>query len=357
MGAKAVEHEHVIEGRLESIGKMKDISTLSKPELDCYQNLVASLIQDSGYCTEFLGAVWPWEFARKSEQYESVIRLVDTEPVNLNSLKNLYNINMNTIFPVDVEAAWDDIKNKLDEAIPVIVNFDQFYAHYHYPHIYGKQHGEHAVMLLRYEDKSELVDCVSSIPFYKGTMHYNQLFMGMKEVSELSYTVLAFGDKNLIKSKYSVWREFLILIKQLRQAYTESLHQDSENEMIYAPGFKRLLEELILLDDQELSETLRILCTGTWGWHIDRRCKWTINFILLFKTNSNEEQLTRIIELLEENNRDWILVYRFLFKSSQTLKKNELYNTVERLERIIEREVKIFNDILTANEFIKMTEV
>ncbi|MGG4551398.1 BtrH N-terminal domain-containing protein [Paenibacillus humicus] len=337
--------------------KLKDIIPITTPELDCYQNLVASIIQDRGYCVEFLGAVWPWEFTRDSKRDKELFILVDTEPVNINSLKKIYNIRMEITFPKDIETAWVDIKNKLDEGIPVITNFDQFHAHYHYPHIYGKRHGEHAVMLLSYDDQTKLIACVSSIPFYKGTMHYNQLFMGMQEVSELSYTILVFGDAGLVKSKYNMWSEFHILIENLKLTYFGSMHQDSENEMIYAPGLKRLLEDLLLQENQQLSENLQTLCSGTWGWHIDRRCKWTINFILLFKNKLNEGTISRIVNLLEENNRDWVLVYRFLFKASQTLKKSELYNTVERLQHIIEREVNIFDEILTATDIIKMTEV
>lgn len=338
------------------INEFTNIEPYTELELDCYQNLLVSLISYYKYDIRNLGAIWPWQFVMwlpiPVDNYDE-IRMSSTECVIPERLKYLYNIEMKVSYLDNAGLRWAATKRNIAQGIPVIVGFDQYYAPYHYPHIYQKQHGDHAVLVIGYDDAGRQVSLVSAIPKYKGTMPYEVFFKGIHGALEPACITLSFGETKSTLNRFEIWAGFIDLVNQIKQSYQEPW-KPASNEYSYTPAIKRALEQVARLDDDQIIRILSKFCDGTWGWHIHRKCQWTIRFLLKYRELFVERDLQNIVNYFEENNREWELVFRFLFKVLQSRKRSILDNVINRLKIIEQRETELLDTLIETNYYNMM---
>jgi len=325
------------------------IEPYTELELDCAQNLYVTLIKFQGYEERYLGAVWPWEFILNSPEVDSidkwkVIRITNSKCVNQERLEKLYKARLIYYYPDSVDEMWEKIKDSLDRQVPVIAAVDQYYAHYHYPYIYKKQHGFHAVMPLCYDDNNMEIYCVSSVPRYKGTITYEEFTEGIKGCGVLWYAGLDFKDKPYRVDEEEVWNGFRNLVEDIKLRYENYCGKRNDSTgIIYTPDMINMLEELrFIKDDDRLLEEVDLFCDGLWGWSVGRKGKWLSEYLKMPFVKSGNNSWEECIELIEQNSRDWMLAYRVLFKGLQGGEiRNALSQALDKLYIVLERDRKL----------------
>lgn len=324
---------------------IKQIDPYTKLELDCYQNLLATFLVNNNFDVDYIGAVWPWEFLIENEE-KDMYKVESTEIITADTLKDIYNIKLIYKEDKDHVKLINEVKSYLDKDIPVIVGIDQYYVHYHYKYIYKKQHGIHSVIVTDINEEENLVNCVDAIPNeYKGTMPYEEFFEGVKAKSDPWYAVLEYPFGDLCVKKEQIFNLFVRKVKRAKEKYN---NQIDESKLCYTPHILKIVNDII--DCEDLDNQLKMtekLCDGVWGWQIDRKPMWTIEYLKTDYVKSKFSQWEECCELLEKNKKAWVAAYKYIFMATQSKKREAMLKGArDRLEKIVKSEEEIMNIIL-----------
>lgn len=306
-----------------------EIEPYVEPELDCLQNLYASLLQAHGLEVRYLGAIWPWEFRYIGDHKKYQIE--NTRCVTQKRLKTLYGVDLLRYKPETTEMMWEEIQQLLKQGIAVVAEIDQYYVPYHYPYIYQKKHGVHFVLLLGYNSKTDVLDCIDTIPKYKGTLRREEFLDGIKSNGRLWYSVIQFPQENRQIGEKVVWQNFHVSIMGLNRKYNTQMEIQKVYTSFFISRLKYVLEDR---ESQTLLQELVYMCNGTWGWEVDRKGNWLIEYIRITGKKKNT-CFNELAELIRRNNQNWTLVFRLLFRESKRKPREEMVLEAIRLLYVI----------------------
>ena len=326
-----------------------NIEPYTELELDCYQNLLVTLVSYYKYDVKYLGAIWPWQYVLLSQQNEfenSILRLRNVICASYERLKQFYGIKVNIVNYDDYSDAWEQIKAYLDKSIPVIVEVDQYYVHYHFPYIYKKQHGIYFVLLTGYNDSCTEAYCVDAIPYYKGMISVNELIEGMRSSAvDKKFYILDLPANKVDCGEDFVYSNLLDSLNQIKLSRSSSVSEVKLQKRIMLANdiICHINDWLIKKDDVELKEFIKILCDGTWGWEVERIGKWFAAYVQMPYVRSVFAGWEECVDLVSKNNYDWMVAFRLLFKGGQSKTRDMTYRALEKLTDIELREQRIIS--------------
>lgn len=327
--------------------KIKELEPYDYLKLDCFQNLVVTLLQHYQLPVEYLGTMWPWTFQVVPEMDEEdnllSYHVENAECATSQHIKEIYNADLVTEEIQDGSFVLEKVKKFIDQKVPVIVGIDQFYVPYHYPYIYHKLHGPHSIIVTTYESSKEEVECVDAIPRYKGTIPYSEFEEGVKQKERPWHSILLMPEEEFVLEEERIWNVFLDSVHNVRNNY-----EAGKYEICYAPAIRKIITSIVNNPEKEKQiYSLKQLCEGVWLWEIGRKPEWLVAYLKTPYVQHNYNKWQEVIELIEANNKDWQLASKFLFMAT---KKKENSGFLERVlgyfDVIIDREKGIMNLLL-----------
>lgn len=277
--------------------------------LDCFQNLVLSLIKNAGHDPRLFGSVWPWYFYL--DKFESV------RPYYFVTQQAIMELTGGELTEHCLNS---DVICELAQLVlkyPVIVNVDQFYIKHHYKDIYNVKHGNHSLMLLEYNKDLRSFWCVGIMPTYCGWI----------DEAEVMESILSFEKDNIGYLKCytysaSVYPIFNNPIMLTRRFINSILLAENDKGMFLNGLYDRIKN---FLSNENTFENG--IFTQRWFWEIERSGKFVSEFI---KSPYCDSQLIPIgkDELLYEMNiinRNLGFSFKLLYKYYLVGKK-ELYD-------------------------------
>lgn len=327
----------------------------SEPRLDCYQNCVATLLRAQGENIVYLGACWPWEFVvhAKSDTAHSLNDYVlrNTKCVKADVLKRFYGIYLRRSHAKG-EALLRELREGTRMKTPLIVNVDEFYMPYHFQHVYGKQHGVHTVLLFHMDSNKGLCQCISTIPMYKGDLPLESLKQGLEHNnSGWSYEVIERYEPHqiCIPEPEAVSHTFAQILRQVYKGMVTPYHfNKSGRNFLHTRQLNLFLKELRNIESKSVAQQrTEWFCQGDWGWNVDRKSQWLMNYLSYENKRIGLRHYERIMELIPEIDRTWRLAFRQLFKDYQLKGKGDcLYEVCNRLSWVEKTELDIISMLL-----------
>lgn len=321
-----------------------NIDAIDNIQLDCYQNLKALVLKRLDKNTDILGYCWPWEFVLKDRTVDGFV-VSDVEGLENGRFEEYYNVKYIEKEICKEEEWLLEIKDCIDQGLPSIVSFDEFYSFYHYGHVYQKEHGDHAILVYDYNDETRQISFVSAIPVYSGTMSYDLLTEGVLALPRA--TIIRIEPRNCEdeQSLDLIWNWFvedMLAIKNnyYKEGVTYSFRKDDK---LYAPQFLQILNEFGNLSEQEICTQLSTLLQGTWLWHIDRKAQWTLR--TLQNCNYIKKYEAEVQNYFDKVIPKWVIASRILFKFTITHRLNRFDEVKGIMNEIVETDLEFFEII------------
>ena len=291
-------------------------------EIDCFQNLLLSYLEYYGMNADELKFVWPYAFVKK-EADENKWRIEHDDAISIERIRKYYNAKCEMKYFDNNERKIDIIRELLKKDQAVFVCIDEYYVPYHYNYIYLNQHGVHTVLVTKIDEENNLVQLVSSIPYFKGEITLD-CFLNALESMQVNQWYCVLDENSFINPE-----------KYVLDVYKREIVMSTEKVD------KIILTEDILLYILDLKEENRAkniseLCKGTWGWKITKKGELLIEYI---KNNySRSPQLKEIVELIERLNSEWTRAYKLMYKSIISKKDEDLNKAINYLREECENE-------------------
>lgn len=317
-----------------SINEIEHILPYTEMKLDCFQNLIITMLNYYNVNIDFLGATWPWLFEKDYVNKE--VAIVNKIICNNERMKTLYNISLvQKTFDLNITA---DIR-KIVTDMPIIVNLDQYYVPHHYPHIFNKQHGRHSLLLLNF-DQNQGVFCLDTMPEYKGFIDCESLAMGIKsfpyKFGHLKYCWLESEKINYKSDQETLFIYFSQLLKATYEINNLSSHKSDL-------GLKNILNIVKEMDEDgeiKLNKLLDRLLQGTWIWEVNRSPNWLIKYLKtdyvtkMLGTNNIEATTERIADVNNKVALAFKVLYKYLVSKriSDFVKGKQLLINAQREE-------------------------
>lgn len=324
-----------------------DMEPCMKIEIDCFHNLMITLLEHHGFETKYVGAVWPWQFEIiKPENNDGPwVKIENAECMDEAKLKDYYGLDLNICWNDKTGEALKVVRDLLDNNIPVFAGLDQYYVHYHYPHIYGKVHGMHTTLVVGYNEAAEELYCISEIPRYKGTMSIKEFEKAVQGNKGLWYATLPITEGAHNPDEAVVWERFLAEVKEKKVSFRKTGF--TGNKSGYTCDMVDIIKELSCIeDDGELLKKAEVLCDGVWGWHVDRRGLILKEYLRMPYVRSVFPHWEKCINLIDMANKNWIIAYRSIFKGLNNGIRPMVLRAIEKLTAnlAIEEEIQaLFN--------------
>lgn len=319
-----------------------NVNLLSDEELDCYQNLKMLLLENYGRKSELMGACWPYEFQTKI--YENGIRgISDVECLKEEQFMRFFAVQYSDTIIANESDILAVIRENIDKNVPLIMSFDEYYSFYHYEYIYQKQHGDHAILVLGYDDDKEEITFFSAIPKYSGVMTYANFLDGVGVLRE-KHLITIIPNDNEVMPETDIWKEFISGVKEIKIHYLgKSENGIKDNSPIFIPQILKILETIPQLDEKEVKSYLGNLLQGTWVWHVDRRARLTQRSI----NNSSlpEEFKVYMNDYFDSVIDKWVVACRHMFKIALSGKIYKLKDIMNSFIEIKEFDMKCFDKI------------
>lgn len=323
---------HTYKGDLQMEKLILDIEPCMEIEIDCFHNLQMMFLKHHGFETKYIGAIWPWQFeiTESGNNAGPWIKIENAECMDKKKLNDYYGLDLNIYWNDKIDEAWPVVRGLLDKNIPVFAGLDQYYVHYHYPHIYGKEHGMHTTLAVGYSEARGELYCVSEIPRYKGSMSVNEFERAVEGNKGLWYSTLPVSEGAHNPDDEFVWERFLA---ELKDKNSSCIKKDiAGTKLAFTKDIIDIMKELSCIeDDGELSKRTEVLCEGVWGWHVDRRGQILKEYLKMPYVKSVFPYWEKCIKYIDEANKNWIVAYRSLFKGLHGSIGPMLDRTIEKL--------------------------
>jgi hypothetical protein len=312
--------------------------------LDCYQNLQALVLRNMGKDTDLFGYCWPWEFVLKGRTNNGLM-ISDLDCLEEKEFEELFQVNYHEQTITDKDDCLKEIRKAINQGWPVIVSFDEFYSFYHYKHVYMKEHGDHAILIVDYDDEQMQVDFISAIPSYRGKMTYNALLEGVFSLDNRVLIRIESKENYYKKSSEEIWNVYKSKLSKIRNHYENkcTITEIKVGSKLYAPQILGILKDIEGKPEKDICVQLSSLLDGSWIWHIDRKAQWSLR---TFHNSGIQIEEKRIIaEYFDQVISRWVLISRILFKFTLTNKVNRFHEVIKSLEEIVELD-GIFFDVI-----------
>ena len=317
-----------------SINEIEHILPYTEMKLDCFQNLIITILNYYNVNIDFLGATWPWLFEKDYVNKE--VAIVNKIICNNERMKTLYNISLvQKTFDLNITA---DIR-KIVADMPIIVNLDHYYVPHHYPHIFNKQHGRHSLLLLNFDQKQG-VFCLDTMPEYKGFIDCESLAMGIKSFPyKFGYLKYCWLESEKINYKSDQETLFIYFSQLLKATYEINNLSSHKSDL----GLKNILNIVKEMDEDgeiKLNESLDRLLQGTWIWEVNRSPNWLIKYLKtdyvtkMLGTNNIEATTERIADVNNKVALAFKVLYKYLVSKriSDFVKGKQLLINAQREE-------------------------
>ena len=240
------------------IDNSRAIQPYTEMKLDCYQNLLVTLLNHYGCNIELLGSILPWLFEDKNPnngKHKITNQVVATDK----RIEELFGYKV-----VRKYFSPDNILEKIAEEIevnPIIVNVDQYYVPHHYIHIYKKKHGQHSLLLIGKEESGSII-CVDTFPEYYGPISSESLKEGIENFPSLhvlfQYSLLSKQNNLKVKNLGEIFDDFILSAKKVEC--------EASNEKNFSISYILLevLKNLNTLSEDDFFHWLNSFCEGTW---------------------------------------------------------------------------------------------
>ena len=265
--------------------------------IDCYQNLIMTILNHDKQPVLKLGATWPWSF------------IVDVEKTSI------YNQIMTSHEQVRQLFSYDIVKQKLEEKCflkeldkilryyPVIVNVDQFYVKHHYSHIYMKEHGIHSLLI--FKKRTDAIYCIiDCLPAYQGEISAENLMQAIDSLpsDELRYEITFCKPViGTVLTNQDIYQRFIrssdeditpYSINRLYELLNEEVRNNNSNDFLYG-----------------------ICNNSNWIWEAERKASITKAYILAYNEFNNNIITSEICTLIDDINAKFALSIKKMFKS------------------------------------------
>ena len=321
---------------MESKMILYNILPYADKKLDCYQNMLVTLLHHCGCNVSLLGAVLPWRFYRRQKTGE----IANYYIANDKAVTSLFGYKvMRKKFDERglTETLMTEIKKR-----PIIVNVDQYYVPHHYVHIYGKQHGQHSLILIGYSEDDNCYFCIGVLPEYKGSIPKNELESGIKnfpyEYNKLEYSYIENHNIPVMDNK-RIFQNFV--------ESTDSFLNPMDNNIFSNRAIINIFENICHESDETLFVIINSLLKGTWIWELDRVANWTISYLCsdYIKNILNDEKIDILISLIEKCNTVVVSAYRVIYKSTLNKSRNIFNKGFEKLREAVKLQDDIYRII------------
>ena len=291
-------------------------------KIDCFQSLLLMLLEKEGLQTYRLGSIVPWQLILEKNDY-GLIKVHLPIVVSDKKIFEIFGVNVvRKFFRDDIRKELSDILKKTS----IIVNIDQFHVPHHYTHIYKKKHGQHSLLLTKYNDTT--VSCIDLIPDYNGEIEIKELVEGIKSFPE-----------NDIRKQYLYLEKKENMNTDLKMELVNCINKifDKNNKTIF--HLYDIIEEHIdVINEEEYWKWLDFILMGRWLWNFDRPAKFFLiyleNILPVFNMNIEFFEMKQKVEKI---NNFFFVSLRKLYACSikRDLKKlREVINTKKNIEEI-----------------------
>ncbi|GGH58021.1 hypothetical protein GCM10008014_30220 [Paenibacillus silvae] len=333
--------------------KISEISPYNDLLLDCYQNLLLSYIKFCELDNRLLGAIWPWQF-EEEHNYEQEndrqpwIKIKNSNCITKDKLFLMYGIQIET-----GNFKKGEVLNTLlhfnEKNLPVIVGIDQYHVHYHHHYIYKKEHGYHTLMVLNVDGELSKIACVDVIPTYKGTFPVEEFLEGVTYWGEDAwYEVLHLQEDTVQVDEAKHWGEFRNQLLEIKGHYSyRNKGCANKGRFMYTIDMICICESILNLENTPVRKNALVdLCSGAWGWEIDRKSAFLLQYLTLPFFSKRIHNCIRIEKLASEINTCWKLAFRFLFKGTQVSTEAMLEKAIAKLSHVIKLEMELLDALL-----------
>lgn len=282
--------------------------------VDCYQNLIMTVLNHDGQPVIKLGAVWPWSF------------LVDLEKPSIYNQMLTSNDHVRQLFSYDIVKQKLDQKRflkELDKTLqhyPVIVNVDQFYVRHHYAHIYMKEHGIHTLLLVKKqtEDSYFVLDC---LPAYQGVISSENLMQAIDGLpsEELCHEItFCKAIPGTAIADQAVYERFI-------RSSDESITPYSINRL-----YTLLIKEMS--KDDSVGFLHGICSNSNWIWEAERKAPITKAYIRAYTRLEDNRTASEICSQIDDINAKFVLAVKKMFKSCLSPRRQYLQAALDLMQ-------------------------
>lgn len=318
----------------------KNLIPFTNVLVDCYQNMILTVLDFWRCNIKLIGAQWPWTYYIKDEYTDNPI-VKNKYLIDKQKLKDIYNLDLEKVkLKNDKVQIMEDILHYLD-ICPIIINIDQYMVPYHYPHIYGKQHGPHSLMLYGYEKRKQVFRCVDSIPKFKGEIPVDTIIEGMQSFPG------EVGGKLSISFIRDCTHMFCKDITDVLKFFVHSL-LIPENDYIGSVEHIRnilCIQRQMLPDDSFFNWAVQF-CKGTWIWEADHNGNFFVYFLECVRDETMVQDFAPIIEKASKLNLDINITFKKLYKAIFTRRISAIDDVLLQLENCIKAEENLKKNIL-----------
>lgn len=275
-------------------------------KIDCFQNLLMTLLKSQGIDPCIFGCVWPWFFFKKRDSHNILYQYF----VSTNALENLSGFHL-----MD-----SDIKNDLIKTLvqavkndTIIINIDQYYVTHHYPDIFNVSHGVHSLLLLEYDVEKSAFLGVGVFPEYKGWIDENEIVKGMHSdygspVDLLKYYWLDKIDNWTAPQKDDMANQFF------SNLYKADKYDDYE--AIEISDIYEMFSDMHTLGRDSFVELFKNISNDRWIWEIERPGNVLVAYIQseYYSPIYLAEEREKAVSYIEEINNCLVLSLRKIYK-------------------------------------------
>lgn len=293
-------------------------------KIDCFQNLLLTLIKNKNTNPCIFGSVWPWFFYRK-ENTEIILYQYFVSEKSIKELSGHQLIESNIQGNV-IENLGDNLKRN-----PIIINVDQYYVKHHYPYVYQKVHGIHSLLLLDYDLKKSQFLAIGAFPTFKGWIDANEIAQGIISISKISNT----------QKKY-YWLQSLDNWKQptkddIKNRFISSLNAHENYFGFEVIEINDIADMFIRMHENGRDSFLHLfekISNERWFWEIERPGNLLISYIEsdVYSPISSLSEKKEVISIIKEVNSLLVLSLRKIYKYQLSNNTSSFSDGVEMLK-------------------------
>ena len=286
--------------------EIMQIEPYSSIKIDCFQNLLMTLLNSKGIDPCIFGCVWPWFFFKKRNSNNILYQYF----VSTDALKKLSGFQL-------MES---DIKNDLIKTLigavknnAIIINIDQYYLTHHYPDVYNVSHGVHSLLLLKYDIEKLAFLGIGVFPEYKGWMDENEIAQGMlsnyiSSIDLLKYYWLDKIDNWIAPQKDDIDNQFF---SNLYKTDKYDGYETIEISDIY-----KMFSDMHARGRDSFIELFKSMSNDRWIWEIERPGNVLSAYLQseYYSPILLAEQRKKAVSYIEEINKYLVLSLRKIYK-------------------------------------------
>lgn len=297
------------------------------PNIDCYHNLLLYSLVSNKYNIALMGAHWPWQFVIDSNGHISSRKMISHKII-----KEVYNVSLmrGQLSTNSSTTMLAELRQLLTNTSPILLGVGQL------PHTRLLHDESHSIILKEINENTAM--CLDTIPVFIGNLDTQVLLHSIGSIKEPWYAYLRFPPDVVSIDEESVFHDFLTEVRSLAQSNRNTYPQD-------ACTTKHILSRI-----SDNRQCINEICTGKWGWHIERNAGLLSLYLETdFVSHHYGTSVVKIQQLIDANTKLWGTAYKQLYMAT-IVKESRFYESLERaidsFRKIIDMEMQIIEHLL-----------